>query len=55
MKLSEERLVLCLAYMALALGVVVILIPIYFCIWRCVKHKREKEEGEHELTIYDHH
>jgi preprotein translocase subunit YajC len=55
MKLSENGLTLCLAYAGLALGVVVILLPIYFLIWRCLKKKEDKEDGLHELTIYDHH
>ncbi|KAK3306487.1 uncharacterized protein B0T15DRAFT_509860 [Chaetomium strumarium] len=54
MQLSGQRLVLILAYVALALGLVVVLVPVYFCIWRCSKRQKEKEEGEHELTIYDH-
>ncbi|KAL2129681.1 hypothetical protein VTI74DRAFT_7447 [Chaetomium olivicolor] len=54
MKLSEHRLVLLLAYVALAVGLLVILVPIYFCLWRCSKRKKEKEEELHELTIYDH-
>ncbi len=55
MKLSEQKLILLLAYVALALGLVVILVPIYFCIWRCSKRRRSKEDGMQELhTIYDH-
>jgi heme/copper-type cytochrome/quinol oxidase subunit 2 len=54
MQLSGQRLVLILAYVALALGLVVVLVPVYFCIWRCSKRRNEKEDGEHELTIYDH-
>ncbi|KAK4235041.1 hypothetical protein C8A03DRAFT_37123 [Achaetomium macrosporum] len=54
MQLSGQRLVLILAYVALALGLVVVLVPVYFCIWRCSKRQQEKEEGPHELTIYDH-
>ncbi|KAK4158031.1 hypothetical protein C8A00DRAFT_11127 [Chaetomidium leptoderma] len=54
LKLSEHKLVLLLAYMALALGLVIILVPIYFCLWRYSKKKAEKEDGTHELTIYDH-
>lgn len=52
MKLSEQRTVLILAYVALALGLIVILVPVYFCMWRCSKRTQEKDEG-HELTIYD--
>jgi preprotein translocase subunit YajC len=55
MKLSEQRLVLLLAYVALALGLIVILVPVYFCIWRCSKRRNKKEDDTHELrTIYDH-
>ncbi len=54
MKLSEQRLVLLLAYVALALGLVVILVPVYFCIWRCSKRRRNKEEAMEMPTIYDH-
>ncbi len=56
MKLSEQKLILLLAYLALALGLVVILVPIYFCIWRCSKRRRNKDDdGMQELhTIYDH-
>ncbi|KAK3897603.1 hypothetical protein C8A05DRAFT_38837 [Staphylotrichum tortipilum] len=52
MKLSEQRTVLILAYVALALGLIVILVPVYFCMWRCSKRRQDKDEG-HELTIYD--
>jgi heme/copper-type cytochrome/quinol oxidase subunit 2 len=55
LKLSEQRLVLILAYVAVALGLIVILVPVYFCLWRCSKRRKEKEDGMHELhTIYDH-
>jgi hypothetical protein len=54
LKLSEQRLVLILAYVAMALGLVIILVPVYFCLWRCTKRKTQKEEDLHELhTIYD--
>lgn len=43
-----------LGYLALAVGVVLVLVPAYFCLWRCTKRKKEKEDGLHELTIYDH-
>ncbi|KAL2267798.1 hypothetical protein VTJ83DRAFT_5075 [Remersonia thermophila] len=57
MKLSEQRLVLILAYLALALGIIIVLVPVYFCVWRCSKHRRKKEQQEQGLempTIYDH-
>ena len=55
LKLSEQRLVLILAYVAMALGIVIILVPVYFCLWRCTKRNKQKEEDLHELhTIYDH-
>jgi hypothetical protein len=54
LKLSEQRLVLILAYVAMALGLIIILVPIYFCLWRCTKRHKQKEEDLHELhNIYD--
>lgn len=55
LKLSEQRMVLILAYVALAVGVIIILVPIYFCLWRLQKKRKEKEEGLEMPTIYDHH
>jgi preprotein translocase subunit YajC len=46
--------VLILAYVAVALGLIVILVPVYFCLWRFTKKKKEKEEGLEMPTIYDH-
>lgn len=48
-------MVLILAYVALAVGVIIILVPIYFCLWRLQKKRKEKEEGLEMPTIYDHH
>lgn len=34
---------------------IVVLIPVYFCLWRCSKRRKEKEESVIEMpTIYDH-
>jgi hypothetical protein len=57
MKLSEQRLVLILGYLAVAFAIIIILVPVYFCIWRCTRHRRKREaiEQGHEMpTIYDH-
>lgn len=53
--MSEQKTVFLLAYIAIALGLLVILVPVYFCMWRFTKKKKEKEEAGHEMyTIYDH-
>ncbi|KAK4146597.1 uncharacterized protein C8A04DRAFT_25513 [Dichotomopilus funicola] len=55
LKLSEQKTVFLLAYIAVALGLLVIIVPVYFCMWRFTKKKKEKEEAGHEMyTIYDH-
>lgn len=58
MKLSQHALVLILAYGGVALGLVVLLIPVYFCIWWCSERRNANKDDDalHELhTIYDHH
>ncbi|KAL2166971.1 hypothetical protein VTG60DRAFT_1894 [Thermothelomyces hinnuleus] len=54
LKLSEHKTVLIFGYMAVALAVLVVLIPIYFCLWKCSKRGREKECSIEMPTIYDH-
>jgi preprotein translocase subunit YajC len=42
-----------LGYAALAGGVVVFLVPVYFFVWRCFKRQKQKDEAIHELqAIY---
>ncbi|KAL2152981.1 hypothetical protein VTH82DRAFT_4136 [Thermothelomyces myriococcoides] len=54
LKLSEHKMVLIFAYLAVTLAVIVILIPVYFCLWRFSKRRKEKEESIEMPTIYDH-
>ncbi|KAL2146952.1 hypothetical protein VTI28DRAFT_1679 [Corynascus sepedonium] len=55
LKLSEQKLILIYGYVAVTLALIVVLIPVYFCLWRCSKRRREKEESVIEMpTIYDH-
>lgn len=30
------------------------MVPIYFCVWWCLKRRKDKEEDAHELNIYNH-
>ncbi|KAL2259453.1 hypothetical protein VTK26DRAFT_6868 [Humicola hyalothermophila] len=51
--LSEEGRTIILGYAVLAGGLVVVLVPVYFCIWWCLKRRKDKEEDAHELnTMY---
>ncbi|KAK4249227.1 hypothetical protein C7999DRAFT_12877 [Corynascus novoguineensis] len=55
LKLSEQKLILIFGYVAVTLALMVVLIPVYFCLWRCSKRRKEKEESVIEMpTIYDH-
>ncbi|KAK4130677.1 iron reductase domain protein [Trichocladium antarcticum] len=54
LKLSERHTLFILGFLALALGVLVILLPVHFCLWRCSKRQKGKEEDPHELNIYNH-
>ncbi|EGS21256.1 uncharacterized protein CTHT_0031050 [Thermochaetoides thermophila DSM 1495] len=56
LKLAEHRPIFILGYVALAGGMVVVLVPIYFCVWWCARRRRkeETETESHELpVIYD--
>ncbi|KAK3353234.1 hypothetical protein B0T25DRAFT_206131 [Lasiosphaeria hispida] len=60
LKLAERSHLFLMGYGVLTGGMVVFLLPIYFCVWRYSRHKREKqEEDSHELhntqpSIYNH-
>jgi len=52
-----------IGYSVLALGVVIVFLPVYFCIWRCTRRSKTptKDQYGHELSefqqqpnIYDH-
>ncbi|KAK4115963.1 iron reductase domain protein [Canariomyces notabilis] len=53
LRLSEQPTLVMLGYAALAGGVVVFLVPVYFFVWRCFKRQKQKDEAIHELqAIY---
>ncbi|KAK3389724.1 hypothetical protein B0H63DRAFT_464225 [Podospora didyma] len=55
LKLSEQTMMFVLGYAVLAAGVVIFLLPVYFCIWRCTRKPKPKDEDSFELhdTIYN--
>jgi hypothetical protein len=52
LKLSGQRLPLILGYLGVALGVIIILVPVWFCVWRFSKRGRKKEYSQ-ELQPMD--
>ncbi|KAK5658268.1 hypothetical protein OQA88_2243 [Cercophora sp. LCS_1] len=57
LNLSQRSNLFMMGYGVLVGGVVVFTVPIWFCIWRCSKHQREKEEQEEmelQHNIYQH-
>lgn len=59
LKLSEQTRLVMLGYAVLAGGMFILLVPLYFCLWRCTSARKPKAaEEDHELynmpSIYDH-
>jgi len=57
LRLAERNYLFMMGYGVLVGAVFIVGLPIWFCIWRCTKFRKEmKEEEEHELqySIYNH-
>ncbi|KAK3938717.1 hypothetical protein QBC46DRAFT_161229 [Diplogelasinospora grovesii] len=44
LQLAQQRSTFIIGYAVLAAGVVIFVLPIYFCIWRCTRPRKHKEE-----------
>ncbi|KAK0717976.1 hypothetical protein B0T26DRAFT_309766 [Lasiosphaeria miniovina] len=56
LKLSQQTTMFVLGYSVLAAGVVIFLLPVYFCIWRCTRQPKPPKDGDQEMdNIYTRH
>ncbi|KAK3361116.1 hypothetical protein B0T24DRAFT_114491 [Lasiosphaeria ovina] len=56
LKLSQQTTMFILGYSVLAAGVVIFLLPVYFCIWRCTRQPKPPKEADQEMdNIYTRH
>ncbi|KAM7216620.1 hypothetical protein V8F06_008031 [Rhypophila decipiens] len=54
LKLADASRTFILGYAVMVGAVIVIMMPIYFIIWRCTRAKKDKEEAQELDNIYNH-
>ncbi|KAK0621663.1 hypothetical protein B0T17DRAFT_299328 [Bombardia bombarda] len=58
LKLANQTTIFILGYSVLAAGIVIFMLPVYWCVWRFTQprqHQQPKEEDGHQLhSIYNH-